>query len=97
MNNIIVAIILVLAILISGCVGVDGEPVTLRSQDEVDASFFNGCMASIFFLTSPEQRPPVDIAIQACREVRKRFDVMEAQQNTSAPAAQPTPCVGSCL
>ena len=70
MKNIIAATILVLAILISGCVGVDGEPIALRSQDEVDAAFFNGCMASIFFLTSPEQRPPVSIAIQACREVR---------------------------
>ena len=70
-----VVAILVLAILLSGCVGVDGEPLTIGVDHEY--AFTEGCMASIFFLTSPQNLPPIDEAIGACASVYELY--MDAQ------------------
>jgi len=86
----IVVLILVVSILLSGCVGVDGKPLTFQTQFQKDESFVEGCLASIFFLTSPQNLPPIEDAVLLCGNVLDLYRELEAENATPV-------CEGDCL
>ena len=90
MNKYLGATILVLSLILSGCVGVDGQPLTFQTQFQKDESFVEGCLASIFFFTSPQNLPPVDDAVRLCSDVLDLY--REAEEEHAA-----TVCERDCL
>lgn len=101
----IVVSIIVLSILLTGCLGVDGEPIVFEDGNEVYANgFLDGCMSSLLLLTSPQNLPPYDEAIVVCEEVRKAagsgaIGDMPSETNTSVsdPTQEPVVCDVNCI
>ena len=89
--------ILALSIILAACVGVDGQPITIpNGQGIYDLGFRDGCAASIFFLTSPQSRPPYDDALVLCARVREAAQQRNLQM-LARPEPEPTPCSGGCI
>jgi hypothetical protein len=98
--------IIVLSIVLSGCVGVNGEPIVIADGHEVyDEGFVDGCMTSILALTTPQNLPPYEEALMKCKQIHELagegvFGEMPSER-TSAPVApeQETEiiCDGNCI
>ena len=72
--KILVLTLIVTAVLFAGCIGVDGKQLTI--PDAYDTGFNDGCMASIFMLTSVQNRPPFEEAMNVCAVVREMAQEM---------------------
>ena len=105
--KLIVLTILCMAMLLSGCVGIDGEPIVIPDgQVEYDKGFLDGCMSSILMLTNPQNIPPYDDAIKICIKVREEAtngflgDMPSGRMNTPIQEAKPKRvivCDGNCI
>ena len=101
--KIIAVTILVLSILISGCVGVNGEPIEIPDGQEMYMDgFLDGCMTSIFVLTSQQYLPTYDEALAICEDIRRAATEgdwsMPSQMNTPIPEQEPVIiCEGNCI
>ncbi len=97
----LVLAILVLAIILSGCVGVNGEPLEIPDGQEIyDSGFINGCMSTILMSSSPQNLPPYDDALALCFRIYEATlgDVPPDQMSTPAPEAEPVIiCDGNCI
>ena len=97
--------ILVLAIILSGCVGVNGEPLEIPDGQEMyDGGFIDGCMSSILALTTPQNLPPYEEALVQCKKIHELagegvFGEMPSEIGTSItpkPRAEIV-CDGNCI
>ena len=97
--------ILVLAIILSGCVGVNGEPLEIPDGQEMyNGGFIDGCMSTILMNTLPQNLPPYDDALILCLKVYEAAvngvlgDMPSEQTNTPAPEQEPAIiCDGNCI
>lgn len=103
----LVLAILVVSILMSGCVGVNGEPLEIpNNSDAYDTGFMHGCLTSIFFLTNPQNLPPYEQAIMACKRVYDEAKSQSVFNGSYAPEEvtpvvpeeePPVVCDGNCI
>lgn len=102
--RIIVLSSLVLSIILTGCVGVNGEPLVIPDGHEIRADgFIDGCMTSILALTSQQNLPPYSEALKTCQNIYQMaedgfFGTMPSEM--SAPVKSPAQtfeCSGNCL
>jgi hypothetical protein len=101
----VLTILFVSIIILSGCVGVDGEPIDIPDgQVMYDGGFIDGCMSSILMLTTPQNLPPYDEAIETCIKVYEAAvngnlgDMPSEQMSTPIPVPEPViVCNGNCI
>lgn len=104
-----IAIVLLFAVILSGCVGVNGEPIGQEIMDPVVAwgyenGYIDGCLNAIFHSTTPEDRPPFEVAVEFCQVVFLATiqeygfpDYFESSAPIEAPVPKIDCSSGSCL
>ncbi len=105
MKSIVLTVLFVTILVLSGCIGVDGNPVEFVDAGEVyDDGFLDGCVLSVFMLTRPQDLPTYERTIEICMEVREASESLNLEKlpsETNAPAFKPTPdpviCDGNCI
>jgi hypothetical protein len=102
--RVIAVLILVVSMLISGCVGVNGEPLVIPDGNQIYYNgFIDGCMSGILALTTPQNLPPFEEALEACNTIYDMsrdglFGEMPSQM--SGPVLEQEPavvCEGNCI
>lgn len=101
----IVLAIIVLSIVMTGCVGVDGEPIAIQDMGKVyDGGFLDGCMSAILMLSTPQDLPTYEHALEVCGRIRAEAGVgelgdmpSEMSTPTSKPTREPVVCDGNCI
>jgi hypothetical protein len=103
--RIIAVTILCVAMLISGCVGVNGEPLEIPDgYERYNSGFLDGCMSSMLMLMKPQDLPPYDQALLICLKVHEaatngNLGDMPSEMNT--PMAEENErviiCDGNCI
>ena len=89
-----IVLLLLATFVLSGCVGVDGKPLTLTIDTDYGDGFLDGCMTSILALTSPQNLPPYEDALRICTTLRQgagegMFGEMPSHR-MSTPSPSPT-------
>ena len=103
--RVIAVTILVVSLIFSGCVGVNGEPLEIPNGIQVYGNgFVDGCMSSILALTTPQNLPPYEEALIKCNQIYELSlegvfgDLPSEQMNTPVPEQEPViVCNGNCI
>ena len=70
MKTRVLTILFVSIIILSGCVGVNGEPLEIPDGNQMYGNgFVDGCMSSILALTTPQNLPPYEEALAKCNQI----------------------------
>ena len=102
--RLIAVTLIVVSILISGCVGVNGEPLVIPNGKVIyEVGFIDGCMTGILALTTPQNLPTYEEALGTCYQIYDAaqdgyFGEMPSQMNDpiSAPVPEVT-CDSNCI